>query len=52
MAEFNLILALLVVGALATVMVFGFFAGHGPDHMQLPAEEPENDRDLDLDLAA
>ena len=48
MTEFNLILALLVVAALATVMVFGFFAGHEPDHMQLAAEEPEPDRDLEL----
>jgi hypothetical protein len=48
MAAFNLILALLVVAGVATVMLLGFFAGHAPDYVQLPAEEPQQDRDLEL----
>jgi hypothetical protein len=48
MTAFNLILALLVVAGLAGVMLFGFVAGHGPDHVQLPVAEPEHDDELEL----
>jgi hypothetical protein len=48
MTVFNLILALLAVAGLTAVALLGFFAGHGPDHVQLRAEEPEHDRELEL----
>jgi hypothetical protein len=48
MTAFNLILALLAVAGLAAVALLGFFAGHGLDHVQLSAEKPEHDRELEL----
>lgn len=48
MIAFNLILALLAVAGLAAVALLGFFAGHGPDHVKLPAEAPEQGRELEL----
>ncbi len=48
MTAFNLILAFLAVAGLAAVALLGFFAGHGHDHVQRPAEDLEQDRELEL----
>jgi hypothetical protein len=48
MIALNLILALLAVAGLAAVALLGFFAGHGPDHVQLRTEGPVQDHELEL----